>query len=176
MKKTLKHISTVLFVGLLLGLTGCHYETRHGRIYLALEPSPQHFVEYYWDNNPSIPSDYFWGEYYRSRAGTFEYEYALGDGFVYFGHYTLVANYTTSSTHHYHDDPDDRYYSFYLLDGGAHVDYYNAKTTGVQALRDTTFSAGGYQMTVTRNRIPVKQFTSTKQPKYIGEREENLNR
>ncbi|MGB0165658.1 MAG: hypothetical protein ACPF8V_02270 [Luteibaculum sp.] len=46
----------------------------------------------YWDNNPSVPVDPFFGEYYMSHPGYFEFEYFINREDYWYGSYELWIN------------------------------------------------------------------------------------
>jgi len=171
--KRMKMFAPVIL--LLMGLTGCYYEGgsyRHGDVYLALEPDQDRWVKYYWDNNPSVPEQYEWGYFYPTESGLFEYEYALGDGWVYYGTYYLERELGNAGGPGYaSSDGQDRYYSFYCYSGGGFSDYMYLRSQGVdrsaQVLTDTVIDFGGYDMKITRNRIREEDFVSEKTPKYV---------
>ena len=161
-------------LALVAGLQGCYYEEqfRHGEVYLALEPAPEQYVKYYWDSNPSMPYYYEWGYFYHTQPGTFDYEYALADGWVYYGTYQLERDLGSSGGPGYAAyDGQDRYYSFYCYSGGGFSDYIYLRQAGEEAIRaealsDTTIDFDGYKMHLTRNRVPADSFRSAKDPKF----------
>lgn len=46
----------------------------------------------YWDNNPGIPSSPFFGEYYRSHPGIYEFEYFINRYDYWYGTYQIFIN------------------------------------------------------------------------------------
>jgi len=46
----------------------------------------------YWDNNPSLPSAPFFGEYYRSNPGTYSFEYFINPTDYWYGTYRIHIN------------------------------------------------------------------------------------
>jgi len=46
----------------------------------------------YWDNNPSTPGSPFFGEYYRSHPGTYQFEYFVNPFEYWYGTYQLRTN------------------------------------------------------------------------------------
>jgi hypothetical protein len=47
---------------------------------------------YYWDNNPSIPNEPFFGEYYRTAPGRYEFEYGVDEDEYWYGYYEVWIN------------------------------------------------------------------------------------
>ncbi len=101
MKKLLKTRS--LFAGVLTSislamfLTGCIIVTdygpngNNGKVYFGIDYD--YNAPYsYWDNNPSTPNAPFFGEYYRSYAGTFQFEYFVNQYEYWYGTYQLRIN------------------------------------------------------------------------------------
>lgn len=46
----------------------------------------------YWDNNPSVPIDPFFGEYYRTGSGIFDFEYFVNEYDYWYGTYDIWVN------------------------------------------------------------------------------------
>jgi len=46
----------------------------------------------YEDNNPYIPDDLTYGQFYKCGAGIFNYEYYVDENFYLYGTYTLTIN------------------------------------------------------------------------------------
>lgn len=44
---------------------------------------------YYWDNNPSIPNSPFFGEYYPTAPGRFNFEYGINEFEYWYGYYEI---------------------------------------------------------------------------------------
>lgn len=170
----------VLSIGILsFALTGCVYYGQDGRpgdTFLEIQPSQHFYVEYFWDNNPSVPEAFYWGHYYPTGGGTFEYEYALSDEFLYWGEYTIIPNRGEPGGYGYDGRPGlDRYFTLYCYSGGGYVDSYS-KENGTQLLRDgkpyevlsdTVIQFDGYAMEMTRNRMPSQDVKPAHTPKYV---------
>ncbi len=62
-----------------------------GRAYFGVDYGDYH-PERYWDNNPSIPTNPFLGEYYPTRAGVFEFEYFITPYDYWWGTYEIWIN------------------------------------------------------------------------------------
>ncbi len=167
MLKNTTKIGTLAAIALMFMLSSCVYygqDGRNGEVYLEIEPSPHYYVEYFWDDNPSIPESFFWGYDYPSAPGTFEYEYALSDEFLYFGEYTLIPTAGELGGYGYDGhDGCDRFYTLFLYSGGGFVDFYTKAALPNAPLRDgkpyevmsdTIIQFDGFQMQMTRNRIP----------------------
>jgi len=177
--KTVKRILPAM--ALLLGLSGCYFETQRppipGDVYVTLEPSEFYYVEQYWDNNAYVPEFYHWGEYYFTKPGTFQYEYSLGNGYVYWGNYTLYQDRGAPASNGYDVlDGVDRYYTFHLDAGGGWTEFSQFRSTNsdgavVESLSDTVISYGNFEMLVTRNRTLKSDFQSDNTPKYVRDRE-----
>ncbi|MGB0424846.1 MAG: hypothetical protein ACPGED_10995 [Flavobacteriales bacterium] len=100
--KKLQH--TFLFsamLALLLGtsLSGCivvaDYEYgpngRDGKAFFGVDYD-YHAPYSYWDNNPSLPNQIWYGELYRSNRGTYDFEYFINQDEYWYGTYTLRIN------------------------------------------------------------------------------------
>jgi hypothetical protein len=46
----------------------------------------------YWDNNSAVPDNPFFGEYYRTYAGRYDFEYFINPYDYWFGHYEVFVN------------------------------------------------------------------------------------
>jgi hypothetical protein len=46
----------------------------------------------YWDNNPNMPSAPFFGEYYRSNAGRYNFEYFVNQTDYWYGTYEIFIH------------------------------------------------------------------------------------
>jgi len=46
----------------------------------------------YWDNNPQVPNNPFFGEYYRTWSGTYEFEYFINEWEYWYGTYHIYVN------------------------------------------------------------------------------------
>ncbi|TXC77073.1 hypothetical protein [Luteibaculum oceani] len=46
----------------------------------------------YWDNNPAVPVDPFFGEYYRTNPGIFDFEYFVNEYDYWYGTYDIWVN------------------------------------------------------------------------------------
>lgn len=172
MEFTLKRVA--IFLSLVALLSSCMYEGDPGRVFIKLEPTPRQYVQYYWDNNDAIPYDYLWGVEYQTATGWFDYEYALGDGYVYTGSYSLSANPGFNDTYGGSEGPD-RHYTFYVYEGGGFTDYYEqgrALEADLQfeTLPDTVFHFDGFDMQVTRARRPAAGYVSPHKPKFVADR------
>ena len=78
-------------------LTGCIIVSdygpngRSGKVYFGIDYD--YNAPYsYWDNNPSTPNNPFFGEFYRSHPGTFEFEYFVNPFEYWYGTYQLRVN------------------------------------------------------------------------------------
>ena len=62
-----------------------------GRAYFAIDYdfNPPYS---YWDNNPSMPNNPFFGEYYRTMDGTYNFEYFINPYDYWYGTYTIHIN------------------------------------------------------------------------------------
>jgi hypothetical protein len=78
----------IVVVFVLSLLAGCIGED--GDLYLAYSwlSAPQ----YFYDENPAIPSVFYNGTYYESEEGTYYMEYIAWDGSGWWMNYTLTAN------------------------------------------------------------------------------------
>jgi hypothetical protein len=47
---------------------------------------------YYWDNNPSIPNSPFFGEYYPTLPGRYDFEYGVDEDEYWYGYYEIWIN------------------------------------------------------------------------------------
>lgn len=85
-------LSLLLFSALILG--GCiqidNYgpHGRTGKAYFGIDSdwSPPYS---YWDNNQSIPSNPFLGEFYRTQPGRFNFEYFINPSEYWYGTYEI---------------------------------------------------------------------------------------
>lgn len=86
-------------VMIVLGLTSCDVIIVHpdgppglpGRAFFGIDYdySPPYS---YWDNNNSVPVDPFFGEYYRSGQGLFDFEYFVNRTEYWYGTYEIWTN------------------------------------------------------------------------------------
>jgi hypothetical protein len=172
MMKKMTKMGTLAAIALMFMLSGCVYyghDGRQGDVYLEIQPSPHFYVEYFWDDNPSVPDAFYWGHNYPCAPGTYEYEYALSDEYLYWGEYTLIPMNGEIGGYGYDGVPGlDRYYSLFLFSGGGEIDFHT-RSTDVDAprkdgipydvLKEETYQFDGFQMVVTRNRMLAKDAT-----------------
>lgn len=97
MKQTLIALLSIFTLGSVL--TGCIFieemeygpHGRDGKAYFGIDYDT--FEPYsYWDNNPSLPNNPWFGEMYRSNQGTFDFEYFINQNEYWYGTYTLRVN------------------------------------------------------------------------------------
>ena len=64
---------------------------RDGRAYFGVDY--EHHAPYsYWDNNSSIPYNPILGDYYRTRAGIYDFEYFINEYDYWYGTYEIWIN------------------------------------------------------------------------------------
>ncbi|MFK7756293.1 MAG: hypothetical protein AB8B53_05100 [Flavobacteriales bacterium] len=97
--KNLKHIigslATVIFMSAVMSscitITDQGPRGQNGNVYYGIDYdyNPPYS---YWDNNNSIPNNPFFGEFYRSNRGTYDFEYFINPWEYWYGTYTLHRN------------------------------------------------------------------------------------
>lgn len=185
MRKKITRLGTLGALALMFLLSGCVYYGRDGQpgdVFIEVHPSPHFLVEYYWDNNPSVPPAFYWGYFYPSAPGIYEYEYALSDEFLYWGEYSMVPNAGQPGGPGYDGARGlNRYYSLYLYSGGGFVDWYSRNPAELQdlplrdgmpyeVLSDTTIHMDGFDLVMTRNRMPVGDIEMRDDAKFVREK------
>lgn len=118
----------LLFIAILFGLLfgGCGKDGIDGKAYIAFDWD--WYVDYYWDNNPDVPTTINRNTNYNSNPGSFSFEYDCSDGagsyWYYTGTYSIsINNGTEASTFRDGDDGSDRYYKFLLNGNGYNLSY-----------------------------------------------------
>ena len=94
--KTVMHLLAIIFIGGFLSscvtiVEGPGPDGRPGRAYFGVDYDYEPPYSY-WDDNPSIPTDPFLGEYYRSYPGYFEFEYFYNRYDYWYGSYEIWIN------------------------------------------------------------------------------------
>lgn len=100
--KKLQHnvlFSAMLALLLATSLSGCivvaDYEYgpngRDGKAFFGVDYD-YHEPYSYWDNNPSLPNQIWYGELYRSNPGTYDFEYFINQDEYWYGTYSLRIN------------------------------------------------------------------------------------
>ena len=114
----MKKIKYLLMISIMLFLLiGCGKDGADGKAFISFTWST--LPEYYTDDNSSTPSTIYKNTYYKSPAGTFNFEYAIFDNggtlWLYWGTYRLTVNegepggFLTNGS-----DGADKYFDMYL--------------------------------------------------------------
>ena len=101
MKKTRKIyvLGAIIAMAVTMSLSGCivvaDYEFgpfgQDGRAFFGVDYDIREPYSY-WDNNPSLPNQIWYGEMYRSSPGTYDFEYFINQDEYWYGTYTLITN------------------------------------------------------------------------------------
>ncbi len=160
MKKPLQ----VFLILSVLFLSSCK-KGEDGDVYLSILQGNYACLSYT-DDNPGIPSGFYFGNSYLCSPGTYNYSYSLSDGYNYSGIYTLTAfEGTKGGFFGKGEDGQNRYYDFYCNAGGGNL--YGKNDLPVINI-DTVYTFEGYYMHVTGTGIYNPDFV-IENPKYKTE-------
>lgn len=100
MMTTIKYFA-ILILGLSFGIQSCIVVDNNERVYGPDGRDGKAFfgIDFdqiepfsYWDNNPSMPNNPFYGEFYRSYPGIYQFEYFINSQEYWYGTYELNIN------------------------------------------------------------------------------------
>lgn len=105
----------IILLGFTFFFTGCEEEEEPGKIFLRIDYVGLESISRYDDNNPGIPYNFTWGQYYECEAGSYNYEWEGVNlpGSTYPSSWCEGAIYRLNSV-----DGADRYYTLTLNSNG----------------------------------------------------------
>ncbi|MFZ6052772.1 hypothetical protein [Halocola ammonii] len=92
MKKFTKQIAPIILLATLLAscieINTCGPQGPRGKAYFGIDYdyNPPYS---YWDNNPALPNNPFFGEYYRTNPGVYNFEYFINPVEYWYGTYEI---------------------------------------------------------------------------------------
>ncbi len=125
----------------------------------------------YWDNNYNVPENPFFGEYYRTNQGTYEFEYFINPYEYWYGTYQIWINHGEPGQQYNQPgfDGADTYLLMICNDDGFYFedwedcDCYRTEADGTQIIE---YKKGNKMFRVEMKKANINDRPTDKTPKY----------
>lgn len=162
-------------------LSSCHFDAhdelgphgRDGRAFFAIDYN--YAMPYsYWDNNPRVPANPFFGEWYRSNAGRYDFEYFVSPTQYWYGSYRIdiERGYPGGPGHQAGADGADTYVMLYLDPQGWYEEYFFVAKSGEGEMLKGTIDSKEAILEVEMRLVDISERPSIHVPKF--QRSESL--
>ena len=128
----------------------------------------------YWDDNPSVPDNPFFGENYRSQRGVYDFEYFVNQYEYWWGTYEIFINHGLPGGPNGEDgiNGNDSFLMLICNDDGFYFENWE-EYGGFRTLEDGTqiieFDRDGQKVRITMQKADVRTRPTHNEPKYKAE-------